>query len=680
MEGVTAAEAAIGIVGALKATADATKLFYLRAKTAGETLQDIHISFQTCHTTLDLWIRFWGLHKGVSRRYQQTLWGEEGMQTINLQLAKVQSHMEDVNQELSPLLTRGGMGEKNKRGLNWISAADLRQSAAKAQKALKMRDLFWFARGKGDDLSTLVTRLAASISELRELSVTCFSLIHGPALLQHPPERLANDMRFETFIRAVLDARTGARMYFEELFRLVRETLPKALGSRYPKTAQLDLQVVKPQFQTVDKAQRSEHIQLRYHVCLNPSSELPRWEPLHMLSDGPHRFRSNFATSPIRTSFSAEPGTTPGIWDAYDAARQSTTSQFVIRDSRRNDTVAWFRARPPQSWERIFPPLTPDLRIQEQLAELLHPLPTRHNTGKWSLIHLQDMGFTLSQRISLAHRVIQSSLYLAGTPWLSGFGYGKRCLMRSSPAWKDSDGKIHPLADPELSGEAHPFIIEIDTDTNIQESTSFDALVQHLRFLGIIMLELGMGKLVQEIKRDSAGVACEFAFKDTPASTGNCSASIEMREKDGKVAKVQGKSVEKLSWLHFAIYVILVVISWAGFGNQKAAAVPTLDEDDTSTANTMPASEVYLHLTVLMGDSFATVVRTLINTPGHVGGFLASNTTPYYDGGMSYEASNTLDVLRWYWTEIQSRLDELHDIMASSRVATPESSSIASFG
>ncbi|KAK4221015.1 hypothetical protein QBC38DRAFT_523935 [Podospora fimiseda] len=645
MEGITIAETAIGIVGALKSTADAIKLFYTRAKSAGETLQDTYIAFQTCHTTLDLWIRFWGLYKGVSRRYQETLWGLDGMLTINLQLAKIQSKMTEVREELLPMMTQEGIVPDNPAGFDWLTTGDFRQSATKARRMLKIRDLFWFARGNGEDLSALVVGLGRSISEFRELSNTWFSLIHGPSLLQKPPEELANSIKFETFLRAVVDARSAAEMYFNALFGLVRGTLPRKLGLEYPRRAHLDLYVVKEEFRQIDKLQTFENIPLRYHMSVVGDEQTPRWEVFQVLADGPHKFEV-IANSKDSSPAKCKP---PGIWDAYDAARQSTTIHFEVPHSLNTTMVAWFRTRPPQSQERIFHPLSSVEGVEQRLRDFLHPLPTGYLLDKQYPARTQQLDFTFSQRLALVHTLALFILVRvpSGPSYFRGHSFFPSEAFLGSDDYKENShhdfsglSRVGDLLDQPsfsilvighlllhsltllrppyyIASEDHPFILAIYTGTDSSSSSTVVSTVKHFRSLGFILIEIGIEMPLYRVNTNSLGVAVEFVFVDN------------REQQNWTPGTDQG-------WLPVLVFALAQILSWIGldhlinmFASSQASLNQQLEAKHTLRIPTVPA--VMSVREKSREDSFNSLQE------------LGRNTTT--------------EVLGQYWAEVQTRMD-----------------------
>ncbi|KAK4184765.1 hypothetical protein QBC35DRAFT_505210 [Podospora australis] len=596
MDGITAAEATIGILSALKTTVDAAKLFYQRAGTAGETLQNCYLSFDKCHTALEMWTQFWMLDSGLSRRYQETLWGCDGSRTIGLQLAKIRGQMQDVWDELSPLLNRAGITRETAPQVDWSSADDFRRGSTRAKKLLRMRDRFWFGRGKGDDLLSLITALDASIADLRELSLTRFSQLHGSSWRQQAPSVLASDMGLTTFLNAAVDARMAGRTYFEALSALVRRRgLPLAAKdpeSRYPNKAELDLNLVEKRFLTANLFRSKENIQLRYHLSMDSDARLGDWGPLEMAVDGPHKLDRLISES-FRPFPTAE--NSPGIQHAYYAARESSTTPFTVQ-SGDGTYSAWFRVQPVKKEDKISDSTVPE-EVTQKLRHILRPLPSTEVPMEGEAGWDYELDFPMLERIELASRIVLAAFFLFATPWFSKFNIGCDALARYS----------------KLSELGSHYVLDIDMDTDVPAATSFQAATRHLHLLGLFLVEMGIGMPLKRIKNKGALSVREFEF---------------VFEDPRSVEKVAGDS-----WLK----IFLAFLRQFVFG-------PLLPRADTQKETVIPESSVYSQLRACMGEEYETLVRLVL------GGTLWVNVD---------RENWTAEMLRIYWSEVYTRMESI---------------------
>ncbi|KAK4172108.1 hypothetical protein QBC36DRAFT_81232 [Triangularia setosa] len=483
MEFFSAADAAAGLLGTLKATVDAARLFYERTRSVGEAVYDSYLAFDKCHTALEMWTRFWGLDGRLSRRYQEALWGSDGSRTIGRQLAKIKNQMEDVWDELSPLLTRAGITPQTTSQVDWSLAYESRQGVAKIRSLLRKRDLWWFGSGKGDNLLSLINLVWASISDLRELSISCFSMVNGTSLLDHPPETLASAVGLKSFVEAVLDAKAAATMYFNALFDTVRVGILRTKpGSPYPKVAQLDMDLVKKKFLKPSNFQSFDNIQLLYKVSLLPDHQTKHWQPLLIFVDGPHKLmRPTLAPA----EQSQEVKGALGIVDAFHAARDSNTCLFTVRSP--DDTMsACFRVLPLQSYQLLDLCPSGPLDSTAKLWDLLSTLPsTRVGSYKDESTIL-----SLSGRIALARSLVLMALFLGGTPWLSGARHGIGKIVRRNFL----DG-----------GDVERFLLDVEVGAEIPKVDFLQEWRQHLHSVGLALLELGMGMQVREVIETGKG-------------------------------------------------------------------------------------------------------------------------------------------------------------------------------
>ncbi|KAK0747402.1 hypothetical protein B0T21DRAFT_4360 [Apiosordaria backusii] len=561
MEVLSAADAAAGLLGTLKATVDATRRFYERTRDVGEVLHDSYLAFDRCHTALEMWTRFWGLDKRLSRRYQEALWGPDGSRTIGRQLAKIKNQMEDVWDELSPLLARAGITQQTTSQVDWSSAQESRRGVAKIKSLLRKRDLWWFGRGKGGDLLSLINSVGASISDLRELSITCFSMVNGTSLLDHAPEMLASAVGLKSFLAAVLDAKTAATMYFSALFNMVRMGMPRTTpGSPYPKVAQLDMDLVKLRFLQSSNFQSFDNIQLQYNLSLLPDRRTRNWDPLLIIVDGPHKLTKSGPTPTKQTS-----GLKPEseISDALHAARDFNTSLFLVHSP--DDTLsACFRVLPPQSHQLLDLCPSRPLESTANVWSILSPLPSSTSDSHKS----ESIMLPLSTRITLARKLVLMALFLGGTPWLSGARHGIGKIVR--PDY--SDGADHDR-----------FLLDVEVDAEGPRVTSMQEWRQHLHSVGLFLLELGMGMQLREVIKSERGSGhLEFVFHN--------------KEHPNNIPPNWVQSI-----LDFLRYFVLG---------------PLLSRFSLASSHSrvrLSFERVNSHLTTAMGEQYATTVKQLLN-------------------------------------------------------------------
>lgn len=530
------------------------RLFYDRTKNAGETLHDNYLAFDRCHTALEMWSRFWGLDKGLSRRYQDALWGVDGSKTIGHQLAKIRNQMEDIWDELWPLLTRAGITQQTASQVDWSSTHEARRGVAKIKSVLRKRDLWWFGSGKGAGLLLSINSVWASISELRELSFTCFSLVNGTSLLNHSPDSLASAVGLKSFLDAVLDTKAAATMYFKALFDMIRVGIPRTKpGSSYPKIAQLDVNLVKKKFLTPSNWQTFDNIQLSYNLSLLPDHRAQHWQPLLVLVDGPHSL-----TRQKPTPFAQIPESKHdlGINDALHAAREFNTCLFAVR-SPDDIMSACFRVLPPQS---------------HQLLDLCPSGPLWSTATLWDLFDSYTDNksiLTLSNRLRLARDIVLTTLFLGGTPWLSGARHGIGRVVRPH----SSDG-----------GDAERFLLDVEVDGKVSEAMSLQDWRRHLHSAGLALLELGMDMQIRRVTERATGPGhFKFLF-----------------------SQKRPHNDPPTGWIHS----IVGLLRWFLLG----PLLSRFSLKDPGLQLKLSSEEVNSKLTTMMGQQYAETVRQLLNS------------------------------------------------------------------
>ena len=88
------------------------------------------------------------------------------------------------------------------------------------------------------------------------------------------------------------------------------------------------------------------------------------------------------------------------------------------------------------------------------------------------------LSFPRTQRIKLAYKLIQCGLLISGTPWLSSL-----------------ENKIVKRT-PKRGNDDYHFILDLSREAEASDEGTLSAISQHLFAVGILLVELGLGRIV----------------------------------------------------------------------------------------------------------------------------------------------------------------------------------------
>ncbi|KAL9038024.1 MAG: hypothetical protein Q9214_005447 [Letrouitia sp. 1 TL-2023] len=192
---------------------------------------------------------------------------------------------------------------------------------------------------------------------------------------------------------------------------------------------------------------------MRYHLLL--PTQL-RQGALEIVIKGP--YEQEKADSPDHRGFE----------DACSAAFIKLTSQFRVQNPVQSSAVWSFRSHVPVEGEKI--PFSDEERWRP-LTNLLYDPDV-------PIALERTLSFPRSQRIFLAHKFVQCGLLISGTSWLA----------------KLEDKVVKRT--PRGPNNAYRFLLELTSDAS-PLGGSGGAISQHLFAVGILLLELGLGKVMK---------------------------------------------------------------------------------------------------------------------------------------------------------------------------------------
>jgi hypothetical protein len=563
VEPVTIVTATITILRALTDVVQCLYRAYTRARTGGKVLLECYLRFLTCQTYIDKWKEFWSLDAGLSRLYQEMLWGRDGSQVVFLHLSNASCQMEDAWQKLKPQLIRSVIAEMDipRVRLDCTTTDIFRTAAAMAQKKLPLISKLKFAGGQGLDFLSRLSEAMECVLALRRVSEDYFKDIHGAGLYQQPPRDRADQTRMDTFMQAVMDARAATNMYFDAHFEILRNARTGQIAA----ATKLVLDgMVKPEYMIRSQFGTFDSIPLRYHLLLMEASNINHGVPSQIIVDGPSQFR--------RSDTTEGPGATQeySINEAYYQLRVNSLGNAMCEFSLRSPdhlSSAQFSAHIPLPNMGISHLSTSGERnVQRSLRDILRPLPTTAALGTL----VQQETLPRSARLLIAHNLILSGLFLSGSPWFD--------LLR------DGSGKLSQLA-VQANDRC---VLEIKENAIVPPTAVVEFIAHHISFIGLVLIELGVGRPLQRVEPSSGIKERSFVFDVAPPPE-----NVDIDHNQHPVIQYLLASLgPRLS-------------SLLSYTNR---ATPIHEQ-----TTTLPTSKVYQQLTEVMGEKYTEVVQICLD-------------------------------------------------------------------
>lgn len=476
----SATTGSVSAINTIIAWAERLENFIQQCGEAGESIRDILNDVEAQRIELEQWKTIWQIKPNTTNRFQRELWGDSQTKVIRTKIVTIEhlctkfhDKLESYHSgsELNNLIQTISMRDgyiSNSRLLAAIRA-DAEAKAASASKTAK------FVRSIKPQAREWLVELRKAVSELWEISKRAYYARHKDSVSDGglSKEQLDN-IKKSTLMRMAVELRNIS----EELFHLCLEANDRIAQERHASQGSLDGATVFGASQSstkfkIDLTGLKEGIELHdvpfqkdihllYHL-------VPEWQaPLQELCiEGPL----------LGLESGRDEG---GIFAAYKASQRNQEATILVGDSSTNK---WFRSRLPRDTEYLYPPtmnlhgagVSPSKSLQELLYDLDEP----------ACVNSPDE-FPYSQRVYVAFKIVECGLFISGTSWLSRLS--TRTLQRFST---DRDGYYN-------------YILEAPI-LHRKSFKNFEQLALHIFTIGIVLLEIGSGKLVRDIRSDRFG-------------------------------------------------------------------------------------------------------------------------------------------------------------------------------
>ncbi|KAH6714432.1 hypothetical protein BKA61DRAFT_575197 [Leptodontidium sp. MPI-SDFR-AT-0119] len=388
---------------------------------------------------LDLWQRKWKLERATTIRWQEELWGNQ-VPLINDILRRIQARSVRVKEKFEEFFQPG------------------RQNVSKSE-------IIEFVRKLDEQGTTWVEDIKRWLGELAETADRAFRGKHGVTVSEELTEAQLQMVRSSTLMQMAL----GLRNISEGLYQSVGAAIASRPANKLIKL-KVDLTGTMDGFR-LESVQSQRSLQLIYHLFL-------QWDgsPHELCIEGPSNVEDLLQ----------------GAANVLSIPQESQESSILIDDGAES---RFFRSRLPSQEERLFTPGGHDSSWVENawwapqsLAQFFVSLDSL------DIISSQRI-FPLSERMTLAFKIVESAVLLAGTSWLSNIR--SDFLRRCPPSRGDNYNYTLDLSYSNYTID--PGALAVMTWKSVER------LVGHILRVGVVLVEIGYGKRVVDYEFDMWG-------------------------------------------------------------------------------------------------------------------------------------------------------------------------------
>ena len=413
----------------------------------GQTLQSLDLKLAVHQTELGLWMEIWGLQQPTSRRFQRELWGKEPLKTLDKLYVAISSALEETRTDLASILKDAfEIRSSTHTQLGATAIVDFREQAAAAKKQLSPKKIIAFIRKRGPDIQSRLEEVSKWVVTLRNMAIDAYEARHRVSISKTPTQEEIAKAGTSMLLQMALETRYASTGLYQSYRKHVTS-----------KDVRLDVDLISDKAMDLDSVRFRNSVVLQYRFLV-PWPSKPQ-EPLEIMIEGPF----DLETRDPNGQLSSEDR---GFVEACYAALMNARAEFKIQC--RAEIYA-FRSRVPLN--KIAASNTANL---SPLTSLIYELDLRISDEP-------ALYFPRSQRIKLAYKLIQCGLLISGTSWLSKLE--NKVVTRTR---KDKDDDYH-------------FLLELSNDVEMTEDGLLADLSQHLFAVGVLLIELGLGKLVKSL-------------------------------------------------------------------------------------------------------------------------------------------------------------------------------------
>ncbi|KAH7307945.1 hypothetical protein BKA65DRAFT_601806 [Rhexocercosporidium sp. MPI-PUGE-AT-0058] len=461
----------IGAINSVKGWVLELRGLLKEAREAGNTLQKFSVQYETCKADLEGWRDMYGLDENVTTRYQIELWGKRDREAIRGCLQLIYGTSEDIK------------GDAKWWGFNNVKNSAGSKRKAQIKEGSKKKTLE-FVTSKSPDLLKKIDLIRSQTAEMKAIARSAFSRKHqkefsgdflSAAKLEEVKQTILFQLAYET--------RLGSKGLYHSCYAASRKTSTEKTPI---KNIKLEMDLLRRGVVDSTTAATNESIALQYQLLVAWPEKL-----LEIMVEGP-------LSPEIQPSqYSSNDG------DFYQACIKALgTKESGAFQVASIAGATWFRSYVPPEERRITRfkndqnPFRNDNELRP-LSTLLYELNT-------SIASEPADKFPRSERIKLAFKIVECGLFLSGTPWLTD--------LKSKQIQRSRRG---------IDYNRH-FLLETSALKTDFDDSHFRDFAAHVFAIGILLTEIGTGRLVHEIPRRSKtlgqGLSLYAAQTDPPSN------------------------------------------------------------------------------------------------------------------------------------------------------------------
>ncbi|MCJ1317331.1 hypothetical protein MMC15_002654 [Xylographa vitiligo] len=467
----------------------------------GKNLVPLLCEIELYNGQLEIWKGFWKLHEGVPAALLVEYWGTFGATRLEALLASIDSTARNVTIEFSRRYGNVRYAPTIRSEYTTLSEARRQRRLERYVKRYRQEHMLLgrldAALFRGHLFRRHLDLLKASLSELQEA-----------AIVEYRQEWQCDAHQIPNHVH-----QTGSQFLLTRLAEMSAST-SQALLNILEETAELTVDLKVDQGHGIPVSTRSQTLAVRSGQGLFPY----------------HFYMITLATNPFRsfdsviTAASGEPH--DGLLPTLEKAVPSILMPQCANRDESSVQFGRYRARRTFHLHRI----TRTQQVSEVLRTILH------NSRSCDLLESLHGDFSWTNRIKLAYELAETSLLLLKTHWFEDLcSCAIQTAMIRSTEEDDEDTTEFRLR---MNHVEH-----LDPDTGELETwpqfCEVELVGMHIRRLGILFIEIALGKPVIDAGYDSIKQRVDMDLADSTAPEGT--RAYTPRETAEKIRKAAGE-------------------------------------------------------------------------------------------------------------------------------------------
>ncbi|KAH8590970.1 hypothetical protein B0O99DRAFT_691031 [Bisporella sp. PMI_857] len=512
---------AIGAINIVKTWIIDLRAYSREAKEAADTIQKFCHQWGLFAADIEVWRKLWGINEeeAVSRQYIIALWGKTPGQSIVDYLGLIYSDIETIKEVLTKFLKEEELLDRsswrNQNGKSIMSKAPLlgriRSAKEEKQKKLTFQKRIEFVSSTSPELFLKISAIQKQTTDMKALAKSAFLSKYPEAMTGDSiPKNKLEDVKKVVLFQLAYETRLSSRGLFQSCYEAKTGTLSPALKSiNGIRSFKLEMDLLPSGEIDMETTKTKELIVLRYEMIVAGQEKLLEVTVKGPLSPddspAPHTTSAENVHEVSTNSKTVYYLGEKGFLGAWIKAQTTKDGNFHIPGSKDGaasnmHSTTLFRFYVPDDTRRIIKTRSTGMDQLKPLRALLYDLNMIRRDAATSQV------FPRSERIRLAFKIVECGLFLSGTSWLAELR--SSCLQRSLP---NIDSRRHFLLDTPAAA------VDFSLD-------DFRRFVEHAFSIGILLTEIGTGRVVHEIPGRSKllgqGLSLYAAGSNPPSNPG----------------------------------------------------------------------------------------------------------------------------------------------------------------